>query len=174
MNIDRSMIEGHLAREKGFTLIELMIVIGISAIMTAISIPTFVDWRKNQNFRKTANEITSFLRETRSKAISKGVQHEILFNQVSNCYQLQVYNIATSSFDTPSQTLCPPADVSIKSSSDGTSTAVLTVIFNSDGTTTISGPDGLTSANVSVNDLATQKYLVTVLRTGRISSVRKY
>ena len=173
MNINRSSIYRHIAREKGFTLVEIIIVIAIMAIMMGISVPSLVDWRKNANFRKTANEITSLLREARSMAISKGLQHQVVLNPTSKCYQLQAFNIATNSFDAASQTSCAPADVSIRSNSAGTSTAALTVIFKSNGTATITGPDGSTSGNASVNNASTQKYLVTVLQTGRVSSVKK-
>jgi type II secretion system protein H len=173
MNINTSMIHRRFAREKGFTLVEIIIVIAIMAIMMAISIPSFVDWRKNQNFRTTAIGITSFMREARSMAITKGLQHQVVFNPTSKSYQLQVYNITTTSFDAASQALFVPKDVTIRSDSAGASTVVMTVIFNTNGTADITGPDAPLSGNVSVNDNATQKYLVTVLQTGRISSVRK-
>ena len=63
--------------------------------------------------------------------------------------------------------------ITLRSSLDGTHTDVLTIIFNSNGTATITGPDGVTNGNVSVNSGTTQKYLVTVLQTGRISSQKK-
>jgi prepilin-type N-terminal cleavage/methylation domain-containing protein len=175
MSAMRSTIHRRIARQAGFTLVEIVTVIAIAAIIMLMSIPSLIDWRRNQNYRATANGINSFMREARSMAISKGLQHQVVFNQVSNCYQLQVYNIATSSFNAASQTLCAPSDVTIRDSSDGTSTAVLTVLFNTNGTATISGPDGPLSGNISVNDnAATQKYLVTVLQTGKISSQRKH
>jgi type IV fimbrial biogenesis protein FimT len=171
MKINRSMMHRLVARDKGFTMVEVIIVIAIMAIIMAMAIPSFVDWRKNQNYRATANGIASFMREARSNAIAKGLQQQVVITPTSNYYQLRVYNISTSSFDAASQTLYAPTGVSIRSSSDGTSTAVLTVTFNSNGTASITG--GATSGNVSVNDNATQKYLVTVLQTGRISSVKK-
>jgi type II secretion system protein H len=175
MNTNRSTIHRCIAREKGFTMVEIIVVIAIMAIMMAISVPSFVDWRKNANYRKTANEITSIMREARSLAVSKGLQHQVVFNPTSKCYQLQSYNIATNSFNTASQTSCAPPDVTLRDSLDGTSTAVMTVIFKTNGTATISGgPEAPTSGNVSVNDSGTQKYLVTVMQTGRVSSKKKY
>ena len=168
-----STLQGRIARKNGFSLVELLIVISVMAIMMAFALPYYIDWRKNINYRETAKAITSFMREARSKAIAKGLQHQVVISPTSSNYQLQVYNIATSSFDAPSQTLYAPPDVTIRSSLDGTATTSMTVIFNSNGTATITSVDGPTSGNVSINDKTTQKYLVTVLQTGRVSSQKK-
>jgi type II secretion system protein H len=174
MNTNRSTIHRCIAREKGFTMVELVIVIAIVAIMMAISVPSFVDWRRNANYRKTSNEITSLLREARSAAVSKGLQQMVVFKPNSSSYQLQDFNIAASSFNAPSQKLFAPRDVTIRSSLDGTSTANMSVIFNNNGTANITGPDGSMSGNVSVNDSGTQKYLVSVMQTGKVSSQKKH
>ena len=138
-------------------MVELVIVITIAAILMALSLPYFTDWRKNINYRETANAITSFMREARSSAISKGLQQTVEFDPASNGYPVSV-----------------PAEVTIRCSADWTSTAKLTIKFNTNGTATITGPDAPLTGNIYVNNTSgTQKYLVTVTQTGRVSSQKK-
>jgi prepilin-type N-terminal cleavage/methylation domain-containing protein len=170
-----SKLYGRIARDHGFTMVELIIVIAIAAILMTLSLPYYVDWRKNINYRETARSIVSMLREARSNAIAKGLQHQVVVNPTNKSYQLQSYNIASSSFNSTSQIVNAPTDVTIKSSITGTTIADMTttnmnIIFNSNGTATIGAAIGY----VFINDATgTQKYIVTVMQTGRISSFKK-
>jgi prepilin-type N-terminal cleavage/methylation domain-containing protein len=143
--------------EHGFSLAEIIVVIAIAAILMAVSLPPYFEWRKNANFRMSANKITQLMREARSNAISKGQQQTVVFKPATKSYPVSV-----------------PTEATIRSSADGISTDDLTVTFNPNGTATITGPDGNISGNISVNDGAAQKYLVSVLQTGKVSSKKKY
>ena len=46
---------------KGFTLLELMVVVAIVSIVTAIGIPNFNDWRKEREVRVAAEKIAEVL-----------------------------------------------------------------------------------------------------------------
>jgi prepilin-type N-terminal cleavage/methylation domain-containing protein len=59
------------ARNKGFTLLEVMVVVAIVAIAGAIAIPGFFGSMKRQAVRNEARQLISSLREARSLAIAR-------------------------------------------------------------------------------------------------------
>lgn len=64
----KSRAYSDLNRAKGFTLIELMISIGVLAIITTMAIPTFNNMILNQNLNKSTRELIAIFSEARAKA----------------------------------------------------------------------------------------------------------
>jgi len=62
---------------RGFTMIEALVVVVLLAAMTALAVPQFNDWRRKAQFREAAREIASTLREARSKAIAANLEHQV-------------------------------------------------------------------------------------------------
>ena len=56
------------SRQKGFTLIELMVTIAILAIMTAIAIPNFSEWVAKRRVASVAEKVASQIRFARAEA----------------------------------------------------------------------------------------------------------
>jgi type IV fimbrial biogenesis protein FimT len=59
---------GSMQKEKGFTLIELMITITILAIIAMLAAPSFGDMIIQQNMKKSTNELIGVLNQTRARA----------------------------------------------------------------------------------------------------------
>lgn len=58
-----------MQKMKGFTLIELMVTIGVLAIIATIAAPSFGTMLTNQNLNRSAQELVGTLNTARSKAI---------------------------------------------------------------------------------------------------------
>lgn len=64
----KSRAYSDLNRAKGFTLIELMISIGVLAIITTMAAPAFNNMIMNQNLNKSTRELIAIFSEARAKA----------------------------------------------------------------------------------------------------------
>lgn len=82
------MIRQLVNQQKGFTLIELIIVMGIMGILATFAVPTFQNYIRNQNLKTAARGITSDFFATREKALSENVRYRITFDQASNSYTI--------------------------------------------------------------------------------------
>lgn len=72
--------------KSGYTLIELILIIVILGIMTAIAIPRISNTKKLSYI--TARELVSDLRNTRSLSINKGVIHRLEFFESNTKYRI--------------------------------------------------------------------------------------
>ncbi|MHC1766847.1 MAG: GspH/FimT family pseudopilin [Verrucomicrobiia bacterium] len=69
---------GLSAWKRGFTLIELMIVIGIAAIIVAAGIPPFVNAMRKDGLRKAVSDVVEGCSHARAQAILNGVPMELV------------------------------------------------------------------------------------------------
>lgn len=60
-----------MTRFKGFTLIELMVIIAIVAITAAIAVPNFTNLIRNNQVQAKADELSSLIQYARSEAVTK-------------------------------------------------------------------------------------------------------
>ena len=82
------MIRPLVNQQKGFTLIELIIVMGIMGILATIAAPSFQNYIRNQNLKTAARGITSDFFATREQALSENVRYRITFDQAGNSYTI--------------------------------------------------------------------------------------
>ena len=59
-------------RQRGFTLIELMITLAIAAILLTVGVPSFQEMMRNNRAATQANEILTALNFARSEAVKRG------------------------------------------------------------------------------------------------------
>jgi prepilin-type N-terminal cleavage/methylation domain-containing protein len=64
--------------EQGFSLIELMVVLGIIAIMAAAAIPNFASYLRHYQIRAAISGVTGEIQAARNKAIMKNVNIGVL------------------------------------------------------------------------------------------------
>ncbi len=68
---------------RGFTLVELVIVVTIVLVLSALALPSFNQWYQNAAYRDTARNIMSELRQAKSQAIEKNVAQQVQFEAES-------------------------------------------------------------------------------------------
>lgn len=150
-------IETEKLSVRGFTLLELMVVVVVFSLLCTIAYPSYKEWRKNLIYRKTAREVIAVFRETRSRAISSNREHRIEFEPDSNKYRVMQGNRASNSSEWkiiirdwtvfPAEVLLSVNETKFQINTNGTANG----------------------GTIKINDtLATVKYAITVNRTGRI------
>jgi prepilin-type N-terminal cleavage/methylation domain-containing protein len=64
-------VSTHFSRQAGFTLLEILIVIGILAILLSIGFPQYAAYQRGLVMRDVSNQIAQLLRETGARAKSE-------------------------------------------------------------------------------------------------------
>jgi len=65
---------------RGFTMIEMMIVIVVIGIMAAMAAPSFLNWIPKMRLKNDAREKVNYLRQARSRAIAENSQYGVYFD----------------------------------------------------------------------------------------------
>jgi prepilin-type N-terminal cleavage/methylation domain-containing protein len=77
---------------KGFSLIELLIVMAIAATLLSIAVPTYNRYRDNANLREAAGEISGDIQLFKQTAVSENRGYRINFDASANAYGIQIEN----------------------------------------------------------------------------------
>jgi type II secretion system protein H len=154
--------------QEGFTLTEMIVVIAIISILLAIAVPFFAQWQRSVQFRTTARDVTSRLREAQSRTITNNLQHGVEFEAPGfRRYRLTQGNRASSSTlwnpapqrgdwtIIPTEVTLVPANLTVNSS----------VEFNPNGTANI---PGLVTIQIRDSTTGATRFTVEVETSGRI------
>ncbi len=94
----------------GFTLVEVIVVLGLLGILGALAYPQYRSWAQNTQYREVAREVASTLREARSLAISSSLAHQVSFS--GGVYELERFVPASASWQSI-KSFKPPGHVSL-------------------------------------------------------------
>lgn len=75
-------------RESGFTLMELILVIGIVVVLIAVSIPAITRWLPNYKLKGAAMDLYSRMQFAKSEAIRANTQYAVIFDPGNEEYKL--------------------------------------------------------------------------------------
>lgn len=73
---------------KGFTLTEVIVVVAIIGILSAIATPTIIAWVPNYRLKSAARDVYSILQKARSIAVKSNRDTAVVFDVANNRYSL--------------------------------------------------------------------------------------
>lgn len=109
------------SRSKGFTLLELMVVIAIMGIIMAIAIPNFSALQQHQRIRAAAGEIAQDFRQIRERALAMSQEFQVTspnpqeYQVTHPSGRVSIYKLGHTSggnlfFGTTNAAVAPPED----------------------------------------------------------------
>jgi prepilin-type N-terminal cleavage/methylation domain-containing protein len=84
--IENGREKGSMNHQKGFTMLEGVMVFAIIAIVAAIAVPQFRKMAINGNLKAAGKDIISDFASMRGRAISENQNYSIVFDQTKNNY----------------------------------------------------------------------------------------
>jgi prepilin-type N-terminal cleavage/methylation domain-containing protein len=78
----------HARRDRGFTLTELLIVLGIFGLLLAVSLGNIQSMLRSQRLTGATNQLVTHLRLAREKSVSEGNNYIVTFRAALNDYQV--------------------------------------------------------------------------------------
>ena len=132
-------------REKGVTLIELVVVMAIVAILGLFMAPAIGEWVDNFRIKQAARDIASTLQLAKMQTISTRQTHSVNFTLADGTYRI-----------TPGG-----SDSQVSKGVTIVAGSATSISFNPNGTSTTSG-------TVTINNAKGKQYQVSVSTTGRI------
>jgi type II secretion system protein H len=148
---------GQKPREGGFTLIEMMIVIAIVGVTSALAVPSYIDWHAKSQLRQAATEIQNQLSLARISAMSRNSVVNV--NLVLNSGKIQV-----SAGDASGASVIPATQM--MSTVTGLNPAPTTVAFSPLG---IRSGGGVGNQQISISNNRGLSYSVRVTPRGKVS-----
>ncbi len=76
-------------KAKGFSLIEMLLVVAVITILTAIAIPSVMSGMQSYRLRGAISSVTWAIHSTRYQALMEGYPFQVAFSSSANTYQIQ-------------------------------------------------------------------------------------
>jgi prepilin-type N-terminal cleavage/methylation domain-containing protein len=81
-----------MRNESGLTLFELMVVVGIMAILASVAVPGFLGWLPKYRMRSAADEVLSTLQQAKLRAVRENGIVSVNFDFVNDSYLMFLDN----------------------------------------------------------------------------------
>lgn len=152
-----------LFSSSGFTLTEVLAVIALMAILGALSLPPFFEWRRNQSYKAAAFEVANTLKTAKSRAVTLNQQHGVKLDPAKGSYQIIKFQNGHWNYSSAVGTLKNNVALNLNGTAASAVPPMPNIRFNTNGST-------FGNYTVRINDAAVSKYTVAVERSGRIKT----
>jgi prepilin-type N-terminal cleavage/methylation domain-containing protein len=121
--------------EKGFTLVETLIVIAIMAILSAIALPSFYKWQTSARYKEVSWGVVSGLRLGKQMALSTNREHRMELDLDGRRYRISRGNLpsGSTSWTAVNAWTSIPVEVNWASGTACNGTADFDVVFRPNG-----------------------------------------
>lgn len=162
-------MRGDLRAQRGFTLIELIVVIALMGVVMLVSAPLAMKWRTNAQYREAARTVANMMQEARSLAISDGEAYKIECNPASSVCSLEKATLDASLSYAQVYSYAYPKKVLMRTGTNCNQTTALELEFFPNGRTEMqSGPTP--PPTVCVNESASERrFRVGLESTGKVT-----
>jgi len=92
---DSNMMTSRIRQEQGFTLIEMLIVVAIIGIASALAIPNYLVWQSRSELRQAVTEVQNQLLLARMAALSRNTPVTVAISIVNGTVPTTTTNAAT-------------------------------------------------------------------------------
>jgi type IV fimbrial biogenesis protein FimT len=94
-----------MQKQSGFTILELMITIGIMAILASIAIPGVIGWLPRYHLGSAARDILAVVEDARQEAVQRNTSIGISFNTAGDSYTIWIDSVPGGSANDNDATL---------------------------------------------------------------------
>jgi Tfp pilus assembly protein FimT len=88
-NSANSASERHPGSSRGFSLVELLVMLAIGTILTVMAIPSVTSGVRNYRISGAISSVTWAIHSTRYQALMEGYPFQVVFSSAANSYQIQ-------------------------------------------------------------------------------------
>ncbi len=146
------------ARDKGFTLLELLVGLVLMALLSALAVPNVGTWINQYRVKKVSRQIVSDMQLAKMKCISERIQYKVALGSSSYTIEKGNKSIASTTYTQILQrTLSDPASPYY---AKGVSMSIDNVVFSPSGSASPS--------TITVSEAGGYTKTVTVSIAGRI------
>jgi prepilin-type N-terminal cleavage/methylation domain-containing protein len=153
-----------LKEQAGVTMMELIIVAVIIGLMSALAVPSFLNYTTKLEAKSTARDIISALRMARSKAISERVQYGVFFDSPNHQYILFKDKGNPAQYDSGTDSVVSQVAMEPDVNYGSNSFTNTVVVFSTAGSASSSGNLKIYSTSAGSDTL----YINVLASTGRI------
>ncbi|MCP5130110.1 MAG: prepilin-type N-terminal cleavage/methylation domain-containing protein [Pseudomonadales bacterium] len=88
MNRDDCADSGHRPRQRGFTMLELLVAITIVGLLMAVAVPASVTFYESMQYRQAVRDVITALASARYQAVNSGRAQDVAIDPVANTIEL--------------------------------------------------------------------------------------
>jgi len=174
------------ARMRGYTLTEILVVIGVIAVLSLVSVPAFINYQQANVLRGAVRQLDGDLRQARMQAITNNLTIRVEFaadNVTYSFYSSSDYGTTWTTYTAPRafssiRKLDKPVTVVGNTFRDVNGNGLRDIVFQPNGTLTTdcmaaSGPSAV-GIGVPWTNVANNRYSIEITAVGQVKDTASH